>query len=281
MDKLRKAVVELYKKVATSIPPDIENGLKEAITKSISGSDAEHVLSKMLKTITSSRSTSESVCEDIGVPIFYVKVPKGLSHIEVQKVLVAATRDATGKIPLKANAVNVVTGENTNDNTGVGFPVIHIEETLESSLSIELLLTGAKSLNAGHAYQLPDETLGAGRDLEGIKTCVIDAVRTTGSRSCPPYIVGVGVAATRDRAAMLSQAQLLRKLPDTNPDPALGNLEAALLDSTNQLEIGPLGHKGAPTVIGVKIGVNHRHAETFAVDVSIACWATRRGKLIW
>ena len=84
MTKLKNAIAELYKKVATSIPPDIENALKESQGKTPTGSDADSELSNMLSTIRTSRVASESVCEDIGVPVFYVKAPKEIGERQMQ-----------------------------------------------------------------------------------------------------------------------------------------------------------------------------------------------------
>jgi len=52
------------------------------------------------------------------------------------------------------------------------------------------------------------------------------------------------------------------------------------LKDINRLGIGPLGLGGRTTAIAVKIGVNHRHPASYFIDVSIACWADRRARLI-
>jgi fumarate hydratase class I len=281
MLNLRQGIIELYRKVARSIPPDVEAALVSAREKEDEGSQAERALREVLETIKLAREGKRPVCLDTGIPVFYVKIPKGLSHGEIRSVIMEATREATVKVPLSPNAVDILTNRNTGDNTGVGFPVIHLEESEGSSLVVDLMLKGSWSENEGRLYRLPDERLNAERDLEGITTCVIDAVKQAGGRGCPPYTVGVGVGGTIDQVTSLSQEQLRRKIDDKNLEDALDELERACLAEINDLGVGIMGLGGKSTALGVKIGVQHRHPDSYFVDVALACWSNRRGKLVW
>lgn len=274
MLKLREGIVELYKKVATSLPPDVEDAIRVAQKLTEKGSPEEQQLLRYIDEIRSSRITPKVICKDTGIPHFRVKVPLGISHREIQTALVKATRIATEKEYLEAGAVDVVSGENTGDNTGVGFPVIYLEESPDATLSVELMLVGTEAENEGRTYKLPDESLDIQRGLQGVKQCVIDAVKRAGGRGCPPYIIGVGIGATREQAARISKEQLLRRLSDRNTDDVLAALEEEVL-----VDVNSFGTR--LNALGVKIGVNHRHRESFIVDVSLSCWATRRGKLLW
>jgi fumarate hydratase class I len=281
MLNLRQGIIELYRKVARSIPPDVEAALVSAREKEDEGSQAERALREVLETIKLAREGKRPVCLDTGIPVFYVKIPKGLSHGEIRSVIMEATREATVKVPLSPNAVDILTNRNTGDNTGVGFPVIHLEESEGSSLVVDLMLKGSWSEKEGRLYRLPDERLNAERDLEGITTCVIDAVKQAGGRGCPPYTVGVGVGGTIDQVTSLSQEQLRRKIDDKNLEDALDELERACLAEINDLGVGIMGLGGKSTALGVKIGVQHRHPDSYFVDVALACWSNRRGKLVW
>ncbi|NJD55916.1 MAG: fumarate hydratase [Nitrospirae bacterium] len=281
MLKLRDGVVELYRKVATSLPPDVEEAVKASCAQEEEGSTAASMLSVIAENIRRARETFRPMCQDTGVPVFYVKVPVGLSHAELKNTIVEATREATEKVPLRANAVDVITEKNSGDNTGEGFPVIYFEETSAGTLTIDLMLKGAGSENAGQLYKLPLPEIGAQRDLEGVRRCVLDAVQKAQGRGCPPYIIGVGIGATKDQVTRLAKQQLMRKLNDTNKVAELAELEQRLLADINRLGVGPMGLGGRTTALGVKIGVNHRHPASYFVDVSIGCWAMRRGRLIW
>jgi len=279
--KLRDGIVELYKKVATSLPPDIEESLKSALLGEEEGSAARSSLDLILENIRLARETVRPICQDTGVPVFFLKVPVGLSQIELKDTILDATRIATAKIPLRPNAVDIVSGKNSGDNTGEGFPVIYFEEATGSTLTIDLMLKGGGSENVGQLYKLPLEELNAQRDLDGVRRCVVDAVMKAQGRGCPPYIIGVGIGASKDQVTKLAKEQLMRKLGDKNSREELAPLEERLLREINELGIGPQGLGGRTTAIGVKIGVNHRHPASYFVDVSLSCWATRRGRLIW
>jgi len=245
------------------------------------GSTAASTLSVIAENIRRARETARPMCQDTGVPVFYVKVPVGLSHEELRNTIMEATREATVKVPLRPNAVDIVTEKNSGDNTGDGFPVMYIEETSAGTLTIDLMLKGAGSENAGQLYKLPLPEIGAQRDLDGVRRCVLDAVQKAQGRGCPPYVIGVGIGATKDQVTRLAKVQLMRKLNDASKVRELAELEQQLLRDINSLGIGPMGLGGRTTALGVKIGVNHRHPASYFVDVSVGCWAMRRGRLIW
>lgn len=281
MLKLRDGIVELYRKVATSLPPDVENALIKAHKNEKNGSNAEQALKVILKNITIARETSRPICQDTGVPVFYASVPKEFGQIEIEEAIIQATRIATEKIPLRPNAVDILTDKNSGDNTGIGYPVIYFKESRDNALTIDLMLKGGGSENVGQIYKLPMTELNAGRDFNGVRKCVLDAVQKSQGKGCPPYTVGVAIGAAKDQVTKLSKSQLLRKIDDTNPIPVLAELEVELLKEINKLGIGTMGFGGKTTAIGVKIAVNHRHPASYFVDVSIACWANRRGRLTW
>lgn len=281
MLKLRDGIVELYKKVATSLPPDVREAMGLGLEREEEGSVAFSTLAVQIENMKLARESARPVCQDTGVPTFWVKVPIGLGHAEMKNTILEATRLATEKIPLRPNAVDIITGRNSGDNTGLGFPIIYMEETRESSLTIDLMLKGAGCENGGQTYKLPVEELNAQRDLDGVRRCVLDTVQRIQGRGCPPYILGVGIGAAKDQVARLAKEQLMRRLNEVNKVPELAALEAGILEEINRLGIGPMGLGGRTTALGVKIGVNHRHPASFFVEVSVSCWATRRGRLIW
>jgi len=279
--KLRDGIVELYKKVATSLPPDVREAMEAGLARETEGTNAFATLAVQVENMKLARETVSPICQDTGVPTFWVKIPIGLSHFDMKNTILEATRLATEKVPLRPNAVDSITDKNSGDNTGIGFPVIYMEETRESSLSIDLMLKGAGCENAGQIYKLPFEELNAQRDLDGVRKCVLDTVQKAQGKACPPYILGVGIGATKDQVTKLAKGQLLRRLTDVNKIDELSALEKRVLNEINELGIGPMGLGGRTTALGVKIGVNHRHPASYFVDVSVSCWATRRGRLIW
>jgi fumarate hydratase class I len=277
--ELRDAVVDLYRKAATSLPPDVEAALLSAYKKE--RSVARSILSVILDNIRRARKTGRPLCQDTGVPVLFIKVPVGVSQRDIRKTIIEATRIATREVPLRANAVDVITEKNSGDNTGIGFPIMYFEETSKERLVINLMLKGAGSENVSQLYSLPHVALKAERNFEGVRRCVLDAVHKAQGKGCPPYIIGVGVGAAKDQVSRLSKEQLLRSLQDRNKNEVLSTLEKKIMHDCNKLGIGPLGLRGKTTTLGVKVGVNHRHPASYFVDVSLCCWAERRARLVW
>ncbi len=280
MLKLKHGIVELYKKVATSIPPDVEEAIEGAYETEPEGKGKE-ILRSILTDIKRSRKEMGPVCQDTGIPTFVVKIPQSIDQKKVKEIILEATREATKSIPLKANAVDIITNENSGDNTGRYFPVVYIEESENNLLTVDLLFKGYECEELSQTYRLPDADIGAERNLEGVKKAVLDAVKKAGGKGCPPYSIGVGIGASRDQVVVLSTKQLFRRCYEIHPHRTIAQLEMELFEEINALGIGPLGEGGKTTAINVSIDFAHRHHDTFLVDVSISCWANRRGKLIW
>jgi fumarate hydratase class I len=181
---------------------------------------------------------------------------------------------------MRPNAVNVLTEKNTGNNLGGDdFPYIHFEEVEGDELTIELMLKGGGSENCGAQYSLPDDRLGAGRDLAGVRKVVLDAVYKAQGQGCAPGILGVAMGGDRGSGYSASKEVLFRRLDEVSPDQKMAELERRLTDEANQLGIGPMGFGGNTTVLGTKITGMHRLPASYFVTLSYMCWAYRRRKM--
>jgi fumarate hydratase class I len=285
MLKLRDGIIELYKKAATSIPNDVERALKKAYEEETESLSRES-LRIILENIYISRSQGRPLCQDTGFPVFFIKIPRGLSHKTIKEVVIDATKIATKKIPLRPNAVDVISEKNTGDNVGELFPLIYMEETEEQSLEIDLILKGGGCENLSQTYKLPTtffyngKEIIAERDFDGVKKCILDAVLNAQGKGCPPYTISAAIGGAKDQITYLAKKQLLRRIDDSHPIDVISELERKVLNDINELGIGT-GLGGKTTAIGVKIGTAHRHPASYFVEVSFCCWANRRARLIW
>jgi fumarate hydratase class I len=202
-----------------------------------------------------------------------------MSQEQVQSNILRATREATKKAYLRPNAVDPVTGKNSGDNTGAGMPVVHFHEWKRQSLVCDLMLKGGGSENVSALYSVPHAPTGAGRDIEGVRRIVIDAVFQAQGKGCAPGVIGVGIGGDRATCMMEAKEQLFRLLDDKNPDATLSKLEKRLMKELNELGIGPMGFGGNTTALGVKVGKRHRLPASFFVAVAYLCWAARRSSV--
>ena len=279
---LTQEILELVRRTATDLPPDVEKGIQDAREREESGSAARGALDTILENVAMAREKSTPICQDTGTPIFYVYHPEGWSTRRLKKQIRDAVAEATRQSYLRPNAVDTLTGKNSGDNLGDDhYPSIHFEEVEGDTLTIELMLKGGGCENVGAQYRLPDSQLGAGRDLEGVRKVALDAVYQAQGKGCAPGILGIAIGGDRGSSFYGSKEVLYRPLDDTHPDSQLAALETRLTDEANELGIGPMGFGGKTTVLGTKITNLHRLPASYFVSISYMCWAYRRRKMVY
>jgi fumarate hydratase class I len=280
MQDLTEQFVELIRLASTDLRPDVENALRAAREREEKGSAAQGALDTILENVALARKNSTPVCQDTGTPIFYVYYPTGYSTLALTKQARDALAIATGRSYLRPNAVDSLTGKNSGNNLGQDFPSLHFQEWEEDYVKIDLVLKGGGCENVGVQYKLPDTGLKAGRDLEGVRNVVLDAVFQAQGKGCAPAVIGVAIGGDRGTSYVKSKEQFFRPLDDENPVPELAALEERLVQEANELGIGPMGFGGETTVLGVKIGTLHRLPACYFVTASYMCWADRRRTMI-
>jgi fumarate hydratase class I len=275
-ENLTETFVELIRRASTQLPEDVVRAIEKGRADERSGDLADKALGTILDNIELARSTSAPICQDTGTPVVWLHHPVGVSTRRVAEQFEAAVRLATERKFLRPNAVNTLTGRNTGDGTGRGIPFLHFEEWDEPRLEVRMILKGGGSENVGTQYKLPDTGLKAGRDLDGVRRAVLDAVFQAQGKGCAPGVLGVCVGGDRVSAFEMSKRQLLRPIADTNPVSELAELEERLLREGNQLGVGPMGFGGRTTLLAVKIGVLDRLPACYFVTVTYMCWADRK-----
>jgi fumarate hydratase class I len=281
MQNLTEDFVELIRRTSTDLPPDVEQALHSAREREAAGSAARNALDSVLENVAMARQSSSPICQDTGTPLFFVTYPEPWSPRLLRQQIRAAVAEATSRAYLRPNAVDSITGKNSGDNLGdEAFPTIHLEAVEGEALTVDLILKGGGCENVGAQYSLPNTALGAGRDLEGVRRVVLDAVVQAQGQGCAPGVLGVAIGGDRGSSFAASKEVLLRPLGDTHPDPQMADLESTLTRQSNQLGIGPMGFGGETTVLETKITSLHRLPASYFVSVSYMCWAHRRRRMV-
>ena len=280
MRDLTEPILELIRLAATDLPPDVEAGLRAAVKQEEPGSAAHGALETILKNVDMARQNSTPICQDTGTPIFYVQYPQGWSTIRLREQIQNAVAEATKLAYLRPNAVDSLSGVNSGDNLGdEHFPTIHFAEVEGDRITFDLMLKGGGCENVGAQYSLPNNELGAGRDLAGVRKVALDAVYQAQGKGCAPGILGIAVGGDRGSSFLASKEVLLRQLDDSNTNQELHDLEDRLTEEANQLGIGPMGFGGGTTLLVTKITGMHRLPASYFVSVSYMCWAYRRRQM--
>ncbi len=322
---LIEKLVALIRETASSLPDDVLKALRAAARKEEKGSSAAVVLKTILDNCALAKKQGTPLCQDTGTLTFFVD--ERLRRKVTPAVLKKAVALATARGYLRKNCIDSVTGKSYDDNCAEGAPVVHYtvpravlgrgvsKPSLPApragthrgteSPAVTLILKGGGSENMSRQYSLPDAMLGAGRDLAGVRKCVLDAVQKIQGYGCAPGILGVCIGGDRATGYEVAKEQLLRPLDEKGSGmprqecrgpvamvggpvvvgeagdaTLLSRLEKNLLSEANTLGIGPMGLGGKTTLLGVKVASRPRVPASFFVTIAYMCWACRRRTIV-
>src|SRR5665213_166309 len=279
MQFLHNSLVELIAQTSTNLPPDVRAAMTATGLAEKPDTQASQALNIIFSNIDMAADDSGAICQDTGLPTFYVHTPVGVNQIAIRKVICAAVAEATKLGKLRPNSVDSLTGKNSGDNLGPGTPVIHFEQWEQDEIEVKLILKGGGCENKNIQYSLPwelDHMGRADRNLEGVRKCILHAVWQAQGQGCAPGAVGVCIGSDRAHGYDLAKGQLFRTLEDANPVPELAKLEAEIMDEANRIGVGAMGFGGKVSLIGCKICAANRLPASFFVSVAYDCWAFRR-----
>ena len=240
MKDLTAEILELIRRTSTDLPADIEKRLRDARDGEAPASAARKAMDTILANVEMTRRDSTPICQDTGTPLFFVKLPDGWNPRDIRNWIRAAIAEATRLTYLRPNAVDSLSGKNSGNNLGSKyFPTIHFEEIDEGDLTIDLILKGGGCENVGAQYSLPDDRLKAGRDLEGVRRVVLDAVNRAQGEGCAPGFLGIAIGGDRGTGFYCLQGRLcIQTLDDEKSRSAPGSP-------------GRPNHRRKPTSLGI------------------------------
>ena len=273
---LSDSLVELIRVTSAVLPDDVQKVILEALEREEKNTTAEYAMNIIKANIDLAIKKSQPLCQYTGTVLFYVSHPQNFDQSKFTDVIQKAVVKATEKGYLRQNSVDSLTGENSGLNIGPGHPSIHYHQHKKKTVEVKLMLKGGGCENVGAQYSLPHTALGAGRDLDGVRKVILDAVHKAQGKGCGPGVLGVCIGGDRGAGYIESKEQLLRKLDDTNGNASLADLEKEIVETSNKLGIGPMGFGGKTTLLGCKIGALNRLPASFFVSISYMCWAYRR-----
>ena len=279
MEFLATSLLELITQTSTNLPPDVRAAMSIAANTETPGTQSSQALDIILSNIDMAADDSGPICQDTGMPTFFVHTPVGVNQIRIRGAIVEAVAEATRLGKLRPNSVDSITGKNSGNNLGVETPVIHFDQWEQDEIEVKLMLKGGGCENKNIQYSVPcnlDHLGRADRNLEGVRKCLLHAVWQAQGQGCAPGALGVCIGSDRAHGYDLAKQQLFRTLDDTNPDPVLAKLEADIMEEANRLGVGAMGFGGKASLIGCKIAAANRLPASFFVSVAYECWAFRR-----
>jgi fumarate hydratase, class I len=279
IEKFQESMYQLIVETSTKLPKDVRRAIRAAKEKESAGTRSAMSLATITNNIKMADDNVSPICQDTGLPTFKIKTPVGANQIVMKKAIKEAIAQATKDGKLRPNSVDSLTGDNSGDNLGDGTPVIKFEQWEKDYIDVRLILKGGGCENKNIQYSLPTELEGlgrAGRDLDGIRKCIMHSVYQAQGQGCSAGFIGVGIGGDRTSGYELAKEQLFRSVDDVNPNEDLRKLEDYVMGNANELGIGTMGFGGETTLLGCKVGVINRIPASFFVSVAYNCWAYRR-----
>jgi len=273
---LQANLLELVRRTSSELPGDVVRAVHAGLRREEKGSVGRYALEVIRDNIVMAKDKSQPLCQDTGTIICYADLPAWCDERTFRRAYEKAVVQATKRGYLRQNSVDSITGKNSGTNLGPGSPSFHFHPAGGKSLRVRMMLKGGGCENVSTQYSLPDNRLGAGRDLEGVRRCLLDSLVQAQGKGCGPGILGVCIGGDRGTGYIAAKETLFRTLDDANEDKVLDRLERRVMKEGNALGIGPMGFGGATTLLGCKITHRNRVPASFFVSVAYMCWAFRR-----
>jgi fumarate hydratase subunit alpha len=272
---IEEVTIELLKRALTQLPKDIVDSLNSAYeveTDELPKTQLKNILTN----VKLARDGTIPMCQDTGVQIFFIWLPKNQTFVnnsDITEGITSGVIKGTPEVPLRPNTVHPLTRVNPGNNTGSHMPYLNFKPSDNDYLEIAVMPKGAGSENMSQLKMLTPA-----QGIKGIKEFVLDTLVSAGGKPCPPIILGVGIGGSADISMKLAKESLLRPVNQRHTDPQIAELEAELYESLNDIGIGPMGLGGKTTLLGINIEYAHCHTASHPVAVNIQCWAARRAR---
>lgn len=266
---IKNAVKALFISLNCEIGDDITNALQKALSAEESDT-AKAVLNQLLENNRIAKEEQIPICQDTGMAVLFVEYgDKVIVDGDFEKAINDGVREAYIDGYLRKSVVSdpVFDRKNTTDNTPA---VIHTRIVSGDALKITAGCKGFGSENMSKTKMLSPSA-----GVEGVKSFVLETVKTAGPNPCPPIVVGVGIGGTFEQATVMSKKATFRSVNSENTDERYADLEREMLEEINKMNIGPAGLGGKTSALKVNIEYAPTHIASIPVAVNICCHACR------
>ena len=210
------------------------------------------------------------ICQDTGMAVVFIKVGQDVHLIggSLTDAINEGVRQGYVDGYLRKSVVkDPIYRENTKDNTPA---IIHYEIVEGEQVEITVAPKGFGSENMSRIFMLKPAD-----GIEGVKNAILTAVKDAGPNACPPMVVGVGIGGTFEKCAEMAKHALTRNLEEESPVEYVRDLEKEMLETINNLGIGPGGLGGRTTALAVNIETYPTHIAGLPVGINICCHVNR------
>ncbi len=269
VEKVVSAVREMCMEANYFLSEDMKKALGEAAEREKSPLGCQ-ILGQLKENLQIAGSQRIPICQDTGMAVVFVELGQEAEIVGgfLGDAIQEGVRQGYREGYLRKSVVkDPFLRENTGDNTPA---VIHYQLVPGDGLRIALAPKGFGSENMSRIYMLKPAD-----GMEGAKEAIVRTVADAGPNACPPFVVGVGIGGTFEKAALMAKQALTRKVGEGSPHPHIREMEQELLGRINDLGIGPAGLGGTVTALAVHINTYATHIAGLPLAVNMCCHVNR------
>jgi fumarate hydratase subunit alpha len=211
------------------------------------------------------------LCQDTGSTVIFAETGNEVLIPEhtLQEIADAAVAKAQQDCPLRASIVRnpLFSRENSQNNSPA---ILHISQVKGNKLKLRIAQKGGGAENMSFLLMLNPATA-----LPQIKKLLVEKIIASGSKACPPLVVGIGIGGNFERCALLAKQALLVKLGRSHPEAEYAKLEHELLQMINAQGCGAQGMGGKLTALAVHILHEPCHIASLPIAVNLQCHVHR------
>lgn len=270
---ITSAVKQLFIKASYHLPEDVKNALLKAIQNETTNA-AKQVLEILLENAQIAAQNDFPLCQDTGMAFVFVELGQDV-HIcggLLEDAVNAGVEQAYDEGFLRKS---VVEDPLRRKNTGNNLPaVIFTEIVAGDKIKLTVMPKGFGAENQSRLKMMipattPDE----------IVDFIANEVIASGSKGCPPAVIGVGIGGSFDTVAHMAKKALLLPIDGHNEDPFYADMEKKILEKINNSRIGPMGVGGRTTVLSVRILAAPTHIAGLPLAYNYCCHSTRHADI--
>lgn len=217
------------------LPESLENVIKDSL-KMEQSTVGKSIFEDLVKNIEAAEEQQIAICQDTGMAIIFLEIGQDVHFVNgnlydsINKGVARGYKEGYLRCSIVADPLERI---NTNDNTPA---IIHTKIVDGNKVKIDVCPKGFGSENMSSIKMFtPSST------QEDICDFVVKTVSDAGSNPCPPIVVGVGIGGSFEHSAYLAKKALCRDVSKRNPKTLYSKLERTILESINNLGIGPQG----------------------------------------
>ena len=209
----------------------------------------QDVLDAILENNRIAKADGIPICQDTGTTVIFAQLGNRVCFegFSLQEAADEAAIAAQKCCPLRASMVSDPLFE--RKNTLANQPaLLSIKQVEGDGLRLKIAQKGGGAENMSFLMMLSPTT-----PVDEIKELIVERIVASGSRPCPPLVVGIGIGGNFERCAALAKEALFEPLGRPHPDENYARVEREILAELNIKGSGAQGMGGLQTALAVHI----------------------------